>query len=186
MSLLLQYKDKLLADRMIVLDWPYSRGNAVRGDKLYMAKDKTFAFGSVGPTLTPRDQAILAEIIKESLNGKDADQVQLTHTEWFKGRGDLSVVVMTKRRTYHLYDTSGAIAGRLMYPQWLPDTEKNYLLAFDSNYPSGAGTGFVAANIAAQEGVPMEEITKIVADVEYTVSDEYDLIDRAELVDFPQ
>lgn len=183
MSLIALYKDELIADQMVVLSAPHAFGLTVRTTKTHMAPSKTFAFASVGPTLTDSEKAILAEILLDSFLqvGSEKDVIELTHQDWFETRTDLEILVMTKTTNYYSNFRAGEYqANRLARTRGV-NSGTHSLIRFDASVPAVHGTGKYAAHVALLEGVKAKDVTKMVAEVEYTVSAEGSLIHRREL-----
>lgn len=183
MSLIVLYKDTLVADRCCLLTPPHATGQMVLTNKIHVAADKTFVFASVGPTLTEDEKRVLEEIIRQTfrLARGEPHSLELEHQDWFKDRSQMNAMVMTKESNYffHLlggmYDRSDAFRPRGA------SRDKHSLTRFDSSIPACYGTGAYPAFIAANENVPMEQVVPLVSDVVYSVSREYHVFHRRQL-----
>lgn len=184
MSLVLLYKDTLIADQRAVTDNPHAIGTITRVNKLHLSKDKTFAFGSAGPTLSNKDKLVLEEILRLSFikEGSETNSILLEQPKWFDKHFDVSFVVLTKECSYYAHIVGSKYHKNGNVPQ-LSDIAvgRHHLVQFDSDIPGGYGTGLHPASMAALEGVNMNAIVPLVAEMVYSVSAEFDLINRKQL-----
>ena len=169
MSLAVIYNDTLIADRCIILKDPHALGQCLKVSKIFVSPDMTFAYGSIGVTLSEKEKPILGAMIAEALTGHEDQHVllRLVHEEWFNNHDGINVYVMTKKSTFIV--TKSENTGR-----W-------YLNRVDPSIPVGGGTGIQVATVALLEGVPATELVPIVADVIMTVSPEFDIVHRKDL-----
>lgn len=183
MSLIILYNDEMASDQRCVLRLPYAFGQTYNTCKMRIAKDKTFAFATVGPTLTEKEQDILEAIIKQSFINAEGEYpiVELDHQDWFTIRLNLNILVMTKMASYYSFLRGSSEAKNEAYPAITQELDKHCILQFDTSYPAGGGTGLQVASMALLEGVKMKELMPIVADIEFTVSPEFDYVHRRTL-----
>lgn len=183
MSLIVLYKDELVADQCCVLTAPHSLGQTVLVNKTHMASDKTFVYATVGPTLTDKEKLILEEIIRNTFKVSRGEQytMALESQDWFKHKTDLCLLIMTKETNYFGHFIGGSYDASESYRPRGADPKLHSITQFDSTYPACYGTGAFASSIAALEGVKMNALMPIVSEFVYTVSPEYNLINRREL-----
>lgn len=169
MSLVFIYNDDLVADKRMILKSPHALGQTVSINKLFLSKDKTFAFGSVGPTLSTLEKAVMGEILADGLNGLGHEHRigRLINPEWLNLRDGINLYLMTRDSTFILAKS---------------DTGDGWWLErADPSIPIGGGTGMQMANIALLEGVKATDVVPLVADITYSVSAEFDHIHRSQL-----
>lgn len=183
MSLIVLYKDEMVSDRCCVLTPPHAPGQTVFTKKIRIANNKTFAFASVGPTLTAVEQLILEEIIHLTFRMARGEEavLDLEMPEWFETRKSMDMLVMTKRASYFMHLVGSKYDESEMFRPRNADQKKNSLIQFDSSIPATYGTGLYPAFIAASEGMSMKDIVPAVADIEYSVSPDYDIVNRRQL-----
>lgn len=185
MSLVLLFRDEMIADRRCVLAAPHAMGQIYNTKKLRVSADKTFAFGAVGPTLSEAELNVLEAIIKHSFKDAKGDDeiVPLAHQAWFKGRSTMSMMVMTKLGSYFLW-LSIDLFRRSGFQRDMNNIKMHSLVRYSPDYPAGSGTGMQAASIAAREGVPMKQVMEMTSRVVYSVGPECDYIHRKSLKGF--
>lgn len=183
MSLIVLYKDTLIADQCCVLTAPHAVGQTVLTKKIHVSADKTFAFASVGPTLTDDEKKLLEEIIRQTFRVARGEKhsLELEHQDWFSDRSQLNFMVMTKQSNYFAHLIGGMYDRNETFRPRGASKQAHSLTRFDSSIPACYGTGAYAAFIATSENVPMEQVVPLVSDVIYSVSREYSIFHRHQL-----
>lgn len=183
MSLIVLRGDELIADRCCVLVPPHAAGQTVMTEKIRVAKDKTFAYASVGPTLTETEKGILEEIITLTFRMArgESSEMDFEMQDWFKHRTSLDILVMTKTSSYFSHFVGGKYDENEMFRPRGANRVNHSLIQFDASIPAVYGTGAYLAFIAAAEGLPMKDVVPLVADLEYTVTKEYSIVHRKQL-----
>jgi hypothetical protein len=187
MSLIVLYNDTLVADQRCVLLYPYAYGHSYNAKKIQVSKDKTFAFGSVGPTLTDKEKDILENIIAAAFKeaGGQKPYINIGHSDFFETRQGMTIMVMTKDASYHSFFSGEDESILSAYSPALAHLKGNFLVQYEPIFPAGAGTGFQCAAVAAREGVAMKDIVPLVSTVMFSVSAEYDIVHRRTLKRMP-
>lgn len=174
MSMVLLYKDTIVTDRCEVMKQPYAPFLRASTVKMHVASDKTFVFGTIGPTLTSDEKNLLETMIRDmfvTANG-EVTKMYFNDPTWIAERFQMCLLLMTKTSSYYMsHDFKG-----------VGETKQFFLEQFDSHYhPAAFGTGMYAATMAAIAGVPMDKVVWTTAQVIRTVSADGDIFHRNKL-----
>lgn len=178
MTLVVGYKNFLLADRLVALNGIHAEGQFVKMTKLYIHPDKTLAFAACGATLSQAEMVIMgiqleAAIREDKTNGYDIEFPAIKR--W--ADKDVTIIAMTKKGFYHF-------GWRSRRGENGKSKDAGYLDFNEGDYPIGAGTGMLVASIALKEGMKPQDLTKFITGQEATVSMEYDMVTKAQLKAF--